>query len=448
MNAMSVGLDFLARLIKQKYKKNVEFYTVNERDILKLGKHDVDFLFVSLVGSGPALSYAKSVKFKKPAPFTAIGGPGMLFPATFRDMADAIMLGRGEDAIFRLIEGDYAGMMLRDSTLSKDSVHICRTSMLSPGQESVGCKFRCGFCSYSWMHTYSSSKCAVSDGFTSNRVNGAPQAEQMFKDLKFSMLSTSPFRRTIAGLDILTPADVRLIKKPVSISLVKSILRQMSKDSRSAFMGMYQLRLFTVTGYPWNDDPCDLTYINDAVRSVEFPDGISLLIDMSLNHFIPQICTPLECCAVRLDDMRKRFESYVEPIWPSTGAFVHIDRNLVPSPMQAVQQAILMRSADTSVVPIVASAKNHFDLAEKFSELCGWQPSKPAPWIRRNNDNSKRVKQFYSDLKSVCGLDIGMPSGYDEFEEYPDQFGIPVADFGKKEKRSKHGVSKGLAREL
>lgn len=444
MDARSVGLDFLARLIKQKYKTEVEFYTIHEKDVLELGPHDVDFLLVSFVGSSSALDYAKAVKFKKAAPFTAFGGPAMLFPAAFREMADAIMVGRGEDAIFSLIDGDYTGMMRPDSSLAPNSIHIGRPTVISPGQESVGCQYRCGFCSYSWMHTYGTCEERIGDGFTSNKVAGAPAAEQMFKDLKFSMLSTSPYQRTIAGLDVLTPLDVRLVKKPVSFALVKSVFRRMAEDAKQAYMGMYQLRLFTVTGYPWNHDPCDLRYLQDAIQSIDFPDGVSLMIDLTLNHFIPQICTPFECCAVRLDDMRKRFESYDEPKWPETGAFIHIDRHLIPSPMQAVQQAVLMRSDDPGVVPIVAKAKTYHAIANEYPRLIGWQASKPAPWVRRNNDNTARVREFYTCLREA-GIRIDTPVGYAEFSSEPPRFGLPVADFGKKEHRKKTGVSKKLA---
>ena len=443
-----MGLDFLARLIKRKYRTEVEFYTVHERDLLRLGPRDVDFLLVSFVGSGSALTYAKSVRYRKPAPFTALGGPAMLFPAVFRDMADVIMVGRGEDAIFRMIDGDFEGMMRHDSTLTDDSVHIGKTTLLSPGQESVGCKFRCGFCSYSWMHTYSTCKTCTCKEYTSNRVAGAPAAEQMFKDLRFSMLSTSPFKRTIAGLDVLTPLDVRLVKKPVSLALVRSVLSKMAKDAARAYQGMYQLRLFTVTGYPWNEDACDLSYLKSAVNSVEFPEGVSLMIDTTLNHFIPQICTPFECCAVRLENMRERFENYTEPKWPERGAFIHIDKHLIPSPMQAVQQVVLMRSDDPRVVEDVATAKNANDLAIKYPGLCGWQDQKPAPWIRRNNDNSGRVLKFYSELAAFTTINAPLPKGYAAFTEEGDRFGMPVADFGKRESKRPRTISKSLLQSL
>ena len=448
VDARSVGLDFLARLIHQKYKTEVAFYTIAAKDVLKLDTHDVDYLFVSFVGSGSALAYAKAVRFKKAKPFTAIGGPAMLFPAAFREMADVIMVGRGEDAIFSLLDHDYTGMMARDSTLGADTVYIGKPTLLSPGQESVGCLFRCGFCSYSWMHTFGTCKAARCLEFTSNRVAGAPSAEQMFKDLRFSMLSTSPYQRTIAGLDVLTPLDVRLVKKPVSFALIRSVLRRMSEDSRKAFQGMYQLRLFTVTGYPWNDDPCDLQYLTSAVQSVEFPEGVSLMIDLTLNHFIPQICTPFECCAVRLDDMRKRFESYTESQWPTSGAFIHIDRHLIPSPMQAVQQVVLMRATDPGVVPHVAGAHNADALADQYPELVGWQDSKPAPWIRRNNDNTSRVKRFYDELRGYAGMEIPTPRGYAAFNTEPDRYGLPIADFGKREQRKRSYISHRLAMEL
>lgn len=172
------------------------------------------------------------------------------------------------------------------------------------------------------------------------------------------------------------------------------------------------------------------------------------MLDLSLNHFSPQVLTPLECCAVRLDDMRQRFNRYYEPEWPTTGAFIHIEKKLIPSPMQAVQQAVLMRAADPEIVRHVATAKHAEDIAGRFPDLVGWQDKKPAPWIRRLNDTSKRVETFYRELYELTSLRPPKPSGYEPFTSEPDIFTVPVADFGKKKHRKKAGVSKRLAMEL
>lgn len=453
-DARSVGLDFLARLIHQRYTGGLQLFTIAEKDVPLLTGREVDFLLVSVVGSGSALAYAKAVRYKKPPVFTAIGGPAMLFPAAFRDLADVIMLGRGEDAIFRLLAGDFRGMMRRDSSLNDNEVEWCRTSLLSPGQLSVGCPFRCAFCSYSWLHTFASSDNARSHEYTSNKVAGNPSAELMFKDVKFSMLKRSPFKRCVSGLDVTTPLDVRLIKKPVSFALIRSVFRHMAKDAAEslALPGLYQMRLFTVTAYPWNADPCDLHFIQDAAMesASEFPDGVSVFAEVSLNHFIPQIGTPLECCAVCTENMRKRFASYYSAPRPKKGAFIDFDKFTVPSPMQAVQQAVLMRTAEPGLLPIINAAKSPEELASWFPEYIGWQDKKPAPWIRRNNDNSKRVATFYKELYELTPLRPPIPTGYEPFESEPDIFGVPVADFGKNVVRNTRtgGVSKSLFDEL
>lgn len=86
-------------------------------------------------------------------------------------------------------------------------------------------------------------------------------------------------------------------------------------------------------------------------------------------------------------------------------------------------------------------------VVEPLPELVGWQATRPAPWIRRNNDNTKRVRAFYAEMRGA-GIDIDTPTGYAEFQPAPPRFELPVADFGKKEHRKRAGVSKSLAREL
>lgn len=431
---MTIGLDFLSRIVKRKYKDNVEFYTVETKDIVKLSALDVDFLWVSLTGSDAALDYAKAVKFKKPKPYTVLGGPGMLFPAVFRDMANAICMGRGEDAMIRLIEGDTSGMMLRNSTLEDNSVKIFQTSLISQGQQAVGCTFRCGFCSYSWMHTYACAKASETNMFLSNVLGSkrkAPMMELMLKDLHFNMLTTSPFRRPISGLDMLTLEDMTLTRKPCSFALLKSVIRRMNKESREKyyFPGFYNARLFTVTAYPWNEPVCDFSLLEDAMKEGDFPEGIIVKFVISLNHFIPQITTPLECCAVNLNSVREFVQTYEEPRWKDGCACFHLEKLTAPSPLQAVQQAILQRSSSPDVVPDVCS-KGYMELADKYPDLVGWQGCKPAPWIQRNNDNSQRVSKFYQDLYRLTSLRPPIPTGYKPFKSNPDLFDVPVCDFG------------------
>lgn len=458
----TVGLDFLARLIRQKYGKTAEFFLIHERDVMKLSPGVVDFLLVSFTGTEAALIYARAVKCKKPPVFTAFGGPGMMFPAAFREMADAIMIGRGEDAIFRCLEGDYSGMMRPDSTLATDSVHICTPSLLSPGQESVGCKFRCGFCSYSWMNTFGCASARASSFYTSAHKDvtkadtkadvfqmlpekpQAPAREMMFKDLNFAMLSTTGFKRPVSGIDILTDLDRILVRKPISFALVRSVLMRLANEAKFAFPGLYTAKVYSIACYPWNSIPCDLSRLNEIFKSIEFPPGIRIKFDLKISHFSPQVTTPLECCAVSTANARDLARA---PEWPNNGAFLHIDRLTIPGPINAIQQTILQRAADPDAVRLVLRCKTVSDYERYFADLMDWQAAKPAPWIRRNNAVYERIQRFYHDLYAHSDLRPPIPSGYAPDASEPDRYGLPVADFGcgiERAPKKKSGVSMRL----
>lgn len=418
--ARTVGLDFLARLIHDKYP-HCEFFTLDVKDVCRLSYRDADALLVSCTCIDAAVAYAKAVRFRKPSIFTVLGGPGMLAPAAFRYLADAIIVGRGEDAIFRALDGDLRGMMTLKSTLKNDEVHIFPTSLLSPGLRSTGCVFRCGFCSYGWAHVFATAESALPTdykGSASTRKH-SPQQELMLKDLHFYMLSKSTWGKPVVGLDILTDLDARVVKKPTSFALLRSVSRRIAQEASQASPGVYHARMYTIAAYPWNPPGCDFSKVDEAFSAVSLPDGVRISFDVGLSHFSPHVTTPLECCAESGYDLRNHFAAY-DNTWPDKGMFWTLDKLTIPSPRQAVVNTILMRTADPYAIERVARAKNYLDLFSMFPRECGWLDEKPAPWLRRNNDASKRVAE-------VCKL-LGrrMPSGYAPFHSCEPVLGVPT----------------------
>lgn len=431
LGSVTCGLDFLASLIRDRHP--AEFFTVAPRDVMRLSRSDCDFLLVSFTAVTCITEYARIVKFRKPPVTTLFGGPGVYCPGALVEMADAVMVGRGETAIFKAICGDYSGMATKRNAFQKDSVEIFATDILSPLATSVGCQCRCAFCQYSWGNVFASSTAAPSASLTytsgSRRSATAPAQESLLKDLRFADLGLCSMKRPVVGLDIFTPKDQRVILKPTSIALLKSVLKRIGQDARlSNATGVRHLRMYCVAGYPWDPKP-DFSYVREALRQADFPSGFKLNISLGLCHFIPKVTTPLECAACSLYNLREDPDviGYRRPYEPSSGPFVVISPMSVTGPRRAVEETILSRTRDPADVELVCREKDLYRLAEKRSSLIDWLDAMPAPWIKRVNDPRKRVEKLYRTLRQEFpDLHVPSPMYPDDLCDAPDRYAIPI----------------------
>lgn len=429
--SVTCGLDFLASLVQK--QQPAEFFTVAPKDVMKLSPRECDFLLVSFTAVPCITDYARAVKFKKPAVTTLFGGPGVYCPGALVEMADAVMVGRGETAIFKALNGDYSGMATRNNAFKKDSVEIFATDLLSPLATSVGCQCRCAFCQYSWGNVFASANAAPADSLTytsgSSRSAKAPAQESLLKDLKFKDLGVYSMKRPVVGLDIFTPSDQRITLKPTSIALLKSVLKRIGRDARAeGTTGPRFLRMYCVAGYPWDPKP-NFSYVREALREANFPDGFKLNISLGLCHFIPKITTPLECASVSLYSLREDPDvvGYRRPYEPRSGPFIVISPMSVPGPRRAVEETILSRTRDPGDVELVCREKDIYRLAEKRSGLIGWLDEMPAPWLKRVNDPRARVKRLYETLRQEFpALSVPVPRYPDDLCDAGERYGVPV----------------------
>lgn len=400
---------------------------------MKLTHRDCDFLLVSFTAVPCITDYARIVKFKKPQVTTLMGGPGVYCPGALVEMADAVMVGRGETAIFKALAGDYAGMATRQNAFKENTVEVFPTELLSPLATSVGCQCRCAFCQYSWGNAFASSAPAPSTELTytsgSARSAKAPAQEALLKDLRFKDLGVYSLKRPVVGLDIFTPSDQRIILKPTSIALLKSVLKRIGRDARAVnATGPRFVRLYCVAGYPWDPKP-DFTYIREALREADFPLGFKLNISMGLCHFIPKVTTPLECAACSLYNLREDPDvlGYRRPYEPSHGPFIVISPMSVPGPRRSIEETILSRTKDPGDVELVCREKDLYKLAEKRASLIGWLDRMPAPWIKRVNDPRERVKRLYSTLnREFPDLHVPTPVYPDDIQDVGERYGVQV----------------------
>lgn len=420
------GLRFLCQII-QRARPDTEFYEIDAKSLHEISPASMDVALVSILGPDAALEYARAVKFRKPALATIIGGPGMAFPLMFCEVADAVMMGRGEGHILRAICGDYDGMCTKYSGTREGSVVVYGAQIIDEKSAAVGCRTRCSFCQYSWLNQYATHQARPSIEDLSYRSLNAPGQELMLKDLSFSMLTKNRFHPVIAGLDICQPGDQKVICKPTSFALLRSVMTKLAKDAeQQAAAGRYHMRLYTIAGYPWHRG-FTAQYIRDCMNPQTWPRGVSLEVCLGLSHFAPMIGTPLECAAVSTLNMRDELlrtgEQWHYP--RQTGPYVAIPWRTVPTPRIAVTQTILQRCQDPGQLANIARAKRWEDLADGYSDLLGWLDRMPAPWIRRVNDPRKKVERIYAALAEIRpDMHLQCPV-YPEIRSLPDLWGVP-----------------------
>lgn len=423
------GLLFLANLIKDRFGDRVEFVSIQPKDIKNITPGNTDVLLVSILGPFPALEYIKACGFKKPPVLTLIGGPGINCPLMLAPYADAVMLGRGEEAIFHALDGDFFGMCTLRTGTSENSVRIFPATLLDKDHGSCGCLSRCRFCMYSWGNVYASTAAPRKD--LRYLALKSPDMELLLKDLHFSMLGKTVGKKCIVGLDVLQPGDQKIVRKPASLALLHSVFKRLGEEARQINAnGRHFLRMYTISSYPWHRNTT-LSYLENALENTEWPVGCSCEIHVGLSHFEPSLFTPLECCTVSLENDRqwlldhRRLSTYKR----LTGPYLRFFPFQTGSAKSAVYSTILARSADPYQTPRdLLSTDKYEDLLPKYENLIGWQKRMPAPWIQRVNDPRADVHAAYAAIREIRpDLDIPIPE-YPEIKSENSRHFLPAYD--------------------
>lgn len=111
------GLIFLSYLIGKRFP-SYRMRWISPKELSSIQTGDADVLLISLLSVLSVPTLFRSLRGRRPKIRTIIGGPGAIVCGVLRHFADAVIVGRGEDSIFRALDGDYSGMAIPGPTLA------------------------------------------------------------------------------------------------------------------------------------------------------------------------------------------------------------------------------------------------------------------------------------------------------------------------------------------
>ena len=400
-----IGLQFLAELIKRK-RPQYDLHWIRSTDLANLTAASADLLLISLVSVLAVPALWKSLRGKRPPLRTIIGGPGANAAGLLRHLADAVIVGRGEDAIFEAIDGNYAGFALPGPTMANNSVKVWPATLLSPDKAACGCGIKCSFCSYGWGNHY-----AVCNHADQNRYAVSvkvPSQEQLIQHVTVADIRAhfSFFEnRIVAGLDGICPNDLYIVRKPLSWGRLEGWIRQIGAGFRPGEKILRNLRIYLILNYPWHcrlgyppEEMVELQQLCVETRSA-FPKGVRIVFDLGVQCFVPTLFTPMEREPLMLQDCRERLYNHNAPNAAKTrGIALQVHPERTPSLKTALQETLMLRTEDLSVLDAISNAKTWQELAEKYEPLLQRQEHRPQPWIERPNDSKYREFAYYRDL--------------------------------------------------
>lgn len=433
------GLFWLQQLIQRRQPTD-SFTWIPKSEIKKISKADGDVLLISLISMLAIPDLYRATKGRKPPIRTIIGGPGAYACGMIRQMCDAVILGRGEEAIFQALDHDYSGMAVPGPTMPENSVRIFKPTLLSPGFDMCGCGIKCGFCTYGWGNKF-----AVSHGTSSAQYlisKNQPSSELLLTHVSADMVARSIGRkRVVTGLDGICANDLHIVRKPLSWSRLTHWMQGIGSSLPRASRVHARMRVYNILNYPWHarlgyppEEMVELQQLCVETRQY-YPQNAQIRWDMGLQPFIPSLFPPMEREPVLLQDVRSRLRRRHAPMFgPVRGISIDVDPCSIPSLMPCITETLCSRSEDLGVLDAICNARCWQDLANQFTDLLGRITWRPQPWVRRINDAAYREYCYYRDLDRLYpGLvdrDFPRPSPCDPLKlSTPDVIpGEPLRD--------------------
>ena len=401
------GLRFLLHLISQHRELEPEIVLLAPSALRYLRRDDGDVLLVSLLCVDNACDYYRAIGGRKPPIRTILGGPGAIVCGVLRHFCDAVIVGRGEVAIFRALAGDYTGMATPGPTPAGGSVEVFAPTLLDPESKQCGCRYKCNFCTYANMNVYA----ADEEGYNGRYTISAdkPAAEKILMDVTSEDLVRhhKDMRQMSAGLDGIHDVDLLLVRKPARWRTLyrwgEQILAQIQHEL------MCTLRLYVIVYYPWHgqheEDFAELQEFCINTRHLAHKD-CQIKLDLGPSHFIPSLLTPMEREPCRVVNMRDELRRHGAPMGMTAvrGFRLNVDIRAVRSFRSPVIETLLSRTEDPALLAELArcsSVRDTLQACERHAELLDRIAWRPQPWIRRANDYGRREHEYYATLHKL-----------------------------------------------
>lgn len=358
----------------------------------------VDFVLISLTSYYDVINLINELYGEKITSKVIVGGAGYNNVGLLRDIVDVGTVGRGENKINKILQGErIEGLYYKD-----DNYNLTKHIKIMPletfieiddnyvgryCEQSIGCQRKCYFCEYSWKHNWTKKDI----GYHSGLLN----RETLFRDVDWSSYHNKDL---VTAIDGATEKTRYIINKPIKASEITEKMNEIYNAPKD----YVSLKLYCLVGYPFESrfEPDETVEAIIAARRDSDHRCNVLLVSP---HFMPMPFTPMECEPVNWINFREEIKNYNWDKFKKGNINVYWNWSLASSPLSAAEATVLNR-ADVDDAPkikaILCTSKykslraiqKRKVLEKYFGHLLGKVDS-VLPYIERNNltDGAKKI---------------------------------------------------------
>lgn len=405
--ASYLGLRFIVSQIpKDKYE-----ITYVSRDTI----NTVDWVLISITSYYDVLNVIHELHGREISTRISIGGAGYNNVGLLRDIAYVGTVGRGENTISRILDGEeIEGLYYRETNrdLSKP-IQIRQLETFIEIEDkfyggmyterAIGCPRKCFFCEYSWKHKF-----RAKSGLSGKYESGIGDRETLFRDLKWE--SYKAFHHLVSALDGATEKTRFIINKPIKNSEITEKMFEMYDSPQKAF----SLKLYCLLGYPFEDrfEPDEAVTAITRARRTSTDHWAD--VEIVSPHFIPMPFTPMECEPFNWHDFKSDITNYNWGLFGRGNINVKWRGDFAGSNIAAAESTIINRAdiADIGKIKGVLCSRKYAELNTRmkraalekyFWHLLG-RVDTVLPYITRNNDTTLAKEMYRKRTQEYLGF--------------------------------------------
>jgi len=258
------------------------------------------------------------VKWKKGNYKVIIGGAGLLNVRPFLPFADYFVLGRGEDIIIPLVEGNYDGENVIDAKNFKidNQYYIKQAEVPYPyeitledgskyKEDVIGCNHRCLFCGYTY-HRKQLSPGPFHYKFQQGGLwKDKSEVERALLDYADGSCNIDFRHLRITAIDGFSERLRVMVGKKITNEIVSRFLKDMIESNAEP----HKIKFFNICGYPTEteEDWFDLIKLFEQTEQYSNEYKKQWWIFLHMTPFRPMPGTPLACAPMSYRDYRGEF---------------------------------------------------------------------------------------------------------------------------------------------
>lgn len=283
------GLNYIISEIDK--KKNEISYVSN------MNINSVDYCLISITSYYDIFNLRKELKGKIITTKIIIGGAGIINLQSVYDIADIVVIGRGEGIINKIFDNEnIKGVWYKKRDANISSLYPIRQAsklinIKGYEEKEVGCSNKCKFCQYGWKFKIMNNDNNYSGGYN-NR-------EDTINNLDFSLCNRRTAPRLNSAIDGFTENTRKKINKKITNEDITNKLFEIYDQKQSYFA----LKLYAIIGFSW-EKKIELQEFFESVKKADKKSLKKLNIFLISTHFVPMPITPFEGESVNLYDFR------------------------------------------------------------------------------------------------------------------------------------------------